>query len=60
MSQGYQAFTALQQMGVPSRFLYFPDEYHFVVKPRNRRLWWATVMDWLGSYLEPSGSGGAR
>ncbi len=55
LSQGLQAFTALQQMGVPSRFLYFPDEFHFVTKPRNRRLWWATVLDWLGSYLQPAG-----
>jgi dipeptidyl aminopeptidase/acylaminoacyl peptidase len=53
LSLGLQAFTALQEMGVPSRFLYFPDEFHFVVKPMNRRLWWATVMDWLGTYLHP-------
>ncbi len=57
MSQGYQAFTALQLMGVPSRFLYFPDEFHFVTKPRDRRLWWNTVMDWLGDYLHPDGGG---
>ncbi|MCG6988772.1 MAG: S9 family peptidase [Gemmatimonadetes bacterium] len=60
LSQGLQAFTALQQMGVPSRFLYFPDEFHFVTKPRDRRLWWATVLDWLGSYLHPEGVAGSR
>ncbi len=53
LSEGLQAFTALQEMGVPSRFLYFPDEFHFVTKPRNRRLWWATLTEWLGSYLHP-------
>jgi len=60
LSQGLQAFTALQQMGVPSRFLYFPDEFHFVTKPRDRRLWWATVLDWLGEYLHPEAQGGSR
>ena len=51
LSQGFQAFTALKQMGLPGKFLYFPDEGHFVLKPRNRRVWWGTVLDWLGQYL---------
>ncbi len=50
-SEGYQAFTALKLRGVPSKFLYFPDEGHWVLKPRNRRLWWSTVLDWIDSYL---------
>jgi len=52
MSEGYQAFTALRQMGVPAKFLYFPDEGHWVLKPRNRRIWWGTVLDWLDQYLK--------
>jgi dipeptidyl aminopeptidase/acylaminoacyl peptidase len=32
--------------------LYFPDEGHFVLKPRNRRLWWNVVLDWLDAYLK--------
>lgn len=44
-------------VGVRGRFLYFPDEFHFVTRPRNRRLWWATVHDWLASYLRPEGRG---
>jgi dipeptidyl aminopeptidase/acylaminoacyl peptidase len=51
VSEGYQAFTALKLRGVPSKFLYFPDEGHWVLKPRNRRLWWGTVLDWIDSYL---------
>jgi len=57
-SEGYQAFTALRKMGVPAKFLYFPDEGHFVLRPRNRRLWWGTVLDWLDAYLKPAGSRG--
>jgi dipeptidyl aminopeptidase/acylaminoacyl peptidase len=53
LSEGYQAFTALRTMGVPAKFLYFPDEGHWVTRPRNRRLWWSTVLDWLDEYLRP-------
>ncbi len=60
LSEGYQAFTAAKQLGVPAKFLYFPDEGHWVLKPRNRRLWWGTVLDWLDQSLKsPSARGGA-
>jgi dipeptidyl aminopeptidase/acylaminoacyl peptidase len=52
LSEGYQAFTALRKMGVPGKFLYFPDEGHWVLRPRNRRVWWSTVLDWLDQYLK--------
>jgi dipeptidyl aminopeptidase/acylaminoacyl peptidase len=52
LSQGYEAFTALKKMGLPGKFLYFPDEGHWVLKPRNRRVWWGTVLDWLDQYLK--------
>jgi len=54
LSQGYEAFTAAKMMGVPAKFLFFPDEGHFVTRPRNRRLWWGTVLDWLDQYLTPA------
>src|SRR6266498_814222 len=54
LSEGYQAFTALRRMGVPAKFLYFPDEGHWVLRPRNRRLWWGVVLDWLDQYLKPA------
>ena len=53
VSEGYQAYTALQLRRIPSKFLYFPDEGHFVLKPRNRRLWWGVVLDWLDESLRP-------
>ena len=52
LSEGYQAFTALKLHNVPGKFLYFPDEGHFVVRPRNRRLWWGVVLDWMDQYLK--------
>jgi dipeptidyl aminopeptidase/acylaminoacyl peptidase len=53
VSESLQAFTAARKMGVPAKFLYFPDEDHWVTRPRNRRVWWSTVLDWLEQYLRP-------
>jgi dipeptidyl aminopeptidase/acylaminoacyl peptidase len=46
-----QLFTALQRQGVPSEFLYFPDEGHWVLKPTNSALWHQTVFGWLSRYI---------
>jgi dipeptidyl aminopeptidase/acylaminoacyl peptidase len=55
-SQGMATFTALQRRGIPSRFLYFPDENHWVLKPANSVLWYETVLDWMNRWLKASGS----
>jgi acylaminoacyl-peptidase len=47
LEQGLAAFTALQRKGIPSEFLTFPDENHWVLKPQNSVLWHQTVLDWL-------------
>ncbi len=47
VTQGFELFTALQLMQVPSKLLYFPDEGHWVLKPQNSRLWYETVLDWI-------------
>ena len=52
VTQGFQLFTALQRQDVPSRLLYFPDEGHFISRPRNAELWWRTMLDWLAQYLK--------
>jgi dipeptidyl aminopeptidase/acylaminoacyl peptidase len=51
VSESYQAFTAARKMKVPARFLYFPDEDHWVTRPRNRRVWWSAVLDWIDQHL---------
>ncbi len=53
VAQGIDLFTVLQRKGVPSRFLYFPDEGHWVQKPQNSELWHRTIFDWLAGYLKP-------
>lgn len=52
LSEGMQAFTAAQTLGVPSRFLYFPDEGHWVNKPQNSLLWNRVFFDWLDKWLK--------
>ncbi len=51
-SQGMATFTALQRRGIPSQFLYFPDENHWVLKPANSILWHETVLGWLDRWLK--------
>lgn len=51
-SEGMQAFQALQIKGIPSKYLYFPDEGHWVTKPQNGVLWYRTYFEWLDSYLK--------
>jgi len=46
VGEGMQMFTALQKMKVPSEYLNFPDEGHWVGKPQNALLWYKTVLGW--------------
>jgi dipeptidyl aminopeptidase/acylaminoacyl peptidase len=48
--QAFQLFTSLQRLGVDSKLIYFPDEYHFVVKPQDAKLWWDSIFDWFEKY----------
>jgi dipeptidyl aminopeptidase/acylaminoacyl peptidase len=51
-AQGLGMFTCLQRLGVPSRFVWFPHEGHWIAKPQNRIVWWREVQGWLGRYLK--------
>ena len=56
VEQGIAAFTALQRRGIPSQFLTFPDENHWVLKPQNSVLWHDTVNAWLKRWTQaPAG-----
>jgi dipeptidyl aminopeptidase/acylaminoacyl peptidase len=52
VSEGFQLFTTLQRLGVPSKMLYFPDEGHWVLKPQNSQLWYKTVNDWVDEWTK--------
>jgi len=52
VSQGFDLFTTLQVLKVPSKMLYFPDEGHWVLKPQNSQLWYKTVNDWVDQWCK--------
>jgi dipeptidyl aminopeptidase/acylaminoacyl peptidase len=41
----------LQKRGVPSKFLYFPDENHWVLTPGNSIVWYETVLAFLAEHV---------
>jgi dipeptidyl aminopeptidase/acylaminoacyl peptidase len=51
--QAMGLFTALQRRNIESKFLVFPNEGHWVLKPQDGRLWYQTVLGWLDHYLNP-------
>ena len=51
-TEGMQAFDAAQIRNIPSRFLFFPDENHFVSKPQNAILWQREFFRWLDQWLK--------
>ncbi|UIJ47120.1 S9 family peptidase [Sphingomonas cannabina] len=55
-TQGIASFTALQRRDIPSRLVVFPDENHWVLKPRNSRQWYREVLGWLGKWTGKTGA----
>ena len=51
-TQALSTFTALQRQGIDSRLLVFPDENHWVLKPRNSLQWHTEVFGWLDRHLD--------
>jgi len=55
-TQGMSTFTVLQRRNIPSKFLYFPDENHWVLKPQNSIQWHETVIGWLNQWAKGNGT----
>ena len=51
VTQGLECYGVLKAKGVPARLVYFPDENHWVLKPRNSLLWYREVHGWLARFL---------
>ncbi|HAD33016.1 MAG TPA: S9 family peptidase [Chitinophagaceae bacterium] len=51
IEQGLQAFQAAQLKGIKSRFLYLPEENHWVLKPQNALVWHSEFYKWLKETL---------
>ena len=51
IGQGQEAFAAAQLQGIKSRFVFLPDENHWVLKPQNALVWQAEFFNWLKETL---------
>jgi dipeptidyl aminopeptidase/acylaminoacyl peptidase len=52
INEGLNLFEALQYHGVPSELLVFPDENHWILKPRNIVAWYEAVLEFIGRHLK--------
>ncbi|KAF7768229.1 hypothetical protein Agabi119p4_7472 [Agaricus bisporus var. burnettii] len=50
-TEGISAFQVLQQLGIPSRLLIFPDENHWVLKPENSVVWHEEIFRWFDQFV---------
>lgn len=53
VNHGFELFNTLQKRGVPSKFIYYPDENHWVLKPQNSLHWYQSVKNWVELYASP-------
>jgi dipeptidyl aminopeptidase/acylaminoacyl peptidase len=51
IGEGLNLFEALQYHGVPSELLVFPDENHWILKPRNVVAWYDAVLEFIGRHM---------
>jgi len=51
-TEGMQAFQVAQLKGIPSKYLYFPNESHWVQSPQNGLLWQREFFSWLDKWLK--------
>jgi dipeptidyl aminopeptidase/acylaminoacyl peptidase len=55
VNHGVELFNTLQKRGVASKFVYYPDENHWILKPQNSLFWYRTVKEWVEEYAPPGG-----
>ncbi len=56
-AQGLAYYNTLKAQGVDARLVWFPDENHWILKPRNSRLWYGEFFAWLARHVGPTASG---
>jgi len=50
VGEALRMWTDLKRNGVEAKFLYFPDEHHWVARPNNARIWYQTVLSFIDHY----------
>ena len=51
VGEALRLWVDLMRHGVEAKFLYFPDENHWILKPQHARVWYETVLAWLDHHL---------
>jgi dipeptidyl aminopeptidase/acylaminoacyl peptidase len=50
-TQALELYGVLRAKGVPARLVHYPDENHWILKPRNSLHWYGEFLGWLGRHL---------
>ncbi len=53
VGQTFELFRTLQERGLESRLIYYPDENHWILKPNNSMKWYHEVREWMARFAEP-------
>ncbi len=53
VGQAFELFRTLQEQGIESRLIYYPDENHWILKPNNSITWYDEVHSWMARFAEP-------
>ena len=59
-AQGLAYYNLLKAKEVPTRLVFFPDENHWILKPRNSQLWYREFFSWLRRWVDTGGKARAR
>ena len=51
VGEGLRMYADLSRLGKQARFLYFPDENHWILKPGDVRVWYETVFAFLAQHV---------
>jgi dipeptidyl aminopeptidase/acylaminoacyl peptidase len=51
VSEALRLWTDLTRRGVEAKFLYFPDENHWILTPPHVRIWYETVLAFLDQHV---------
>jgi dipeptidyl aminopeptidase/acylaminoacyl peptidase len=51
VSEALRLWWDLSRYGVQAKFLYFPDENHWILTPGNARIWYETVFAFLAEHV---------
>ncbi|MCA9727505.1 MAG: S9 family peptidase [Candidatus Eisenbacteria bacterium] len=50
--QGIEIYNVHKAMGIPARLVIYPDENHWILKPRNSAHWYGEVFGWFDRWLK--------